>query len=225
MSKSVARELDIRYWLPLLGFIVLVVATAAWMGLDYSARARHSQETSLAEWRNNVAHVQRILDAEREQARAYDDVVGLLNEAPGLHHLAVINSSGQILQANRPELRGRPATAAFQNIDAARLDPARWSPHSGTMALESDAHIRGYFPLAVGAPTDGSPAPPTGLLYLDVDTSYARERILRSLYIQTVYFALFSLVSLLGLLMFIRRFVSISASSASAIFFIRSAMR
>ncbi|TAL09300.1 MAG: PAS domain S-box protein, partial [Porticoccaceae bacterium] len=208
MSKTGVRELDIRYWLPLLGVVVLVAATSAWMWLDYSARVRDSRETSLAEWRNNMATIRRILDAGQNQARAYNDVVGLFNDAPGLNHLAVIDGSGLIRQASQPELQGRPATAAFQNIDAARLDPARWAPRSGTMALESDAHIRGYFPLAARAQSDGSSATATDLLYLDVDTSYASERILRSLYIQTVYFALFSLSSLLGLLIFIRRFVS-----------------
>ena len=46
MAKAPVREMDIRHWLPLLGIAVLVVATSAWMWLDYSARVRDSQEAA-----------------------------------------------------------------------------------------------------------------------------------------------------------------------------------
>ncbi|MBK8132132.1 MAG: EAL domain-containing protein [Gammaproteobacteria bacterium] len=212
MAKAPVREIDIRHWLPLLGIAVLVVATSAWMWLDYSARVRDSQEASLAGWHGSMLRVKRMLEAGREQDQGRRDdeagtLITLFDGTPGLLHLAVIDGAGKVRYANQAQLQGRPVAEVLPDFAPDQLAPKHLQRPAGSIALDADAHIRGYIPVSVGASADAVHPTPGGVLYLDFDTRYANERIATALYRQTTYFAVFSLLSLLGLTMFIRRFV------------------
>ncbi len=211
MAKARVRELDIRYWLPLLGVIVLVVATAAWTWFEYTTRLRESHVASLSAWHASLSRLQWALNASWQDprfARTNDAMLAAFNDAPGLLHLAIIDATGTILHANPQELKGRSAEEVLPNFARDRLDPGRWRRASGVVALDADAHIRGYFPVSAGIHRGASATGPDSLLYLDFDTRDAGALILAALYRQSAFFALFALASLLGLVIFIRWFVS-----------------
>ncbi|MGE3297050.1 MAG: EAL domain-containing protein [Porticoccaceae bacterium] len=210
MAKARVRELDIRHWLPLLGVIVLVVATAAWTWLEYTIRIRESQEASVSFWHANLSRLQQVLNASQQDpriARANDALLAAFND-PGMRHLAIVDATGTILHANPPELKGRPAEEALPDFARGWLDPGRWQRATGMVALDADAHIRGYFPVSGGGHKGAVATGPDRVLYLDFDTRDAGPRILNALYRQSTFFTLFALTSLLGLTTFIRWFVS-----------------
>ncbi len=211
MAKTRVREPDIRYWLPLLGIIVLVIATAAWTWLEYTIRLRETHVASISAWHANLSRLQRVLNASQQDpriVRANDALLATFNDAPGLLHLAIIDATGTILHANPQELKGRPAEEVLPNFAQGWLDPGRWRRASGAVALDADAHIRGYFPVSAGVHKGASATGPDSVLYLDFDIRDAGPHILNALYRQSAFFALFALASLLGLTTFIRWFVS-----------------
>lgn len=202
MSRSPIREIDLRLATPLAAAVIFVVALAAWIGVDYSTRADDVRAQSLAQWQRNLTRIVPLL---REMPA--ERLLASFNDVPGLRYLAVVDTSGRILQANRQGMRNRDL-AALTGFDAQVLGPAFLGKGNSAIALAADGHLRGYYPISVaGAGTGDSIRPPANaVLYLDLDTAELTAPIRSQLLHQARSFAAVLATILLAGALFVHRF-------------------
>ena len=201
MTRTPIRELDLRYWIPLLSFVVFVAATTIWAALEFDRESDRVLDRAVADWRRNLSQVRNLLEISSGAAGA-DQLFRSFNGNPGLRHLVAIDAAGIIVHANRGDLTGRPATAL------SGLDPERLRGGRDTVALDQDGHLRGYYyPIARTLSAGGQRSPTHPLLYLDLDTAPLISPLQRQLLQETGAFALLVFAVLLGGVLFVRRHV------------------
>jgi diguanylate cyclase (GGDEF)-like protein/PAS domain S-box-containing protein len=205
MIRTTIRELDLRYWIPLLSLAVFIAALLIWMALERDRERDRALDQALADWQRNLTQLQLLLDTSPGMAgndQAADRLLRAFDDAPGLRYLAAVDAAGIIVHAHRDGLRGRPATE-LPGFDPQALAPQAGADVPGRMAVEADGHLRAYQLAASGA----APAARL-LLYLDLDTAALigpqQRRVLQA----TGAFALLVFTGMLGGVLFIRRYVN-----------------
>ena len=209
MSRHPVREIDIRYWIPALSVAVLVVATLVWMTIDYHSRRSDAESRALAGWHRSMLRIQNLVETRAEGQSAAvpaEALFTLFNDTPGLRYLAAVDTSAGILHANRRGLLGQTA-AALPGFDPEALRE-QLTGQVGTIGLDPDGHIRGYYPLTLAPPTANVRPPPDALLYLDFDTSGLIAPLRHQLLRQTGIFASVIFTGLLAGLLFVQRYVN-----------------
>ena len=211
MPRSPVRELDLRYWIPLLALGVFLIATLVWTTLGYYTHIGNIRARAVADWRDRLSRIQDLLEASALSPRGgqmTDRAFASFTSVPGLRALVVVDRAGTIAHANRRELLGRTAGEALAGFDARMLAPQHLTRHTARIGLNDDDHVRGYYLLTL-APTEQSIRPPAdALLYLDFDTAALAAPLYADLETQAGIFALIVFVGLLGGVLFTRRHVS-----------------
>ncbi len=201
MRAAPAREIDLQLWVPLAAIALFVIATLAWIAVDYPTRVRAAQTQTLAQWRSDLLRLQQLLGKIDS-----DELLTSYNDRPGLRHLALLDAQGRVLHANRLAARGQGASGAFPGFDPAILEPT--AAARGALAIGPDGHLRGHYPAAIGDPRDQLRPPANALLYVDVDTAGLVASIRGDLLRQTGIFAAILIAALLGGILFTRRYVN-----------------
>ncbi|MCC6296213.1 MAG: EAL domain-containing protein [Pseudomonadales bacterium] len=201
MRTTPVREIDLQLWAPLAAVALFVIATLAWLAVDYPTRVRQVQAQTLAQWSSDLLRLQQLLDKVDR-----DDLLTSYNDRPGLRYLALLDTQGRILHANRLAARGQGASSAFTGFDSAILEPT--TAARGGLAIGPDGHLRGHYPAVIGDPRDQLRPPANALLYVDVDTAGLVASIRGDLLRQTAIFAGILVTALLGGILFTRRYVN-----------------
>ena len=208
MTRAPIRELDLRYWIPLLSLTVFIAVTLIWVALGHDSNRRYALDPAVADWQRNLSRLRDLLHASggtTADDQAVDALLHTFDDTPGLRYLVALDAGGRIVHAHRSDLRGRSATE-LEGFDRTALAPRRLASERDTIAVDDDGQIRGYF--AIPAPPAAQRHPTTpALLYLHLDTAALMAPLQNRLRRETWAFALLVFTGMLGGVLFIRRHV------------------
>ncbi len=222
--KTGSEGRDFRFWLPAAIAVVIGLLIAGWSAFRYTTLDQEFRRTSVAHWQIVLARLQQPMGARleavanngaagKEDGETVDRLMRSFPAGDGIT-LALIDSTGTVLFANRPGLNNRPVTAALPNFDHAVAGTSRGPGQVPLVQVNKQRQLYGYAGVttrsatnAIVAPTGGSTPAADAVLFVHQDLTVSAAPLLRRLAVEVGVLFFMGLVTVIAVVVSLRYFV------------------